>query len=172
MIPLDMSIRLEKIAAVHPSAHIFMSKDVSSVANTGCIIVKNSPWARRFILEWINVRNYNGVINEQLGFQYLFRRNIHNITGFQSRIAILPEAELNSIFPSMTMQGPSHKILHLAAESDRVRGAIFAEARWEVCNGSMERREYRHQFGVTREKQLSIGIKRLSILFLFKFMSR
>lgn len=66
---LDLTVRIEKIAAQYPDAHIIMSSDVSSLCNSGFVIVRNTPWAIRFLTRWWDQRNISGVLNDQVLIQ-------------------------------------------------------------------------------------------------------
>ena len=113
VIPLDLDLRFESIASMHPKAHVLMSADVSSVANTGVIIVRNTPWAIKFLSIWLAEESL--VSTDQQGLQIVLKR-IMNIKD-KNKIVILPPSVLNSEAPPMGRQLNSHKILHLAAES-------------------------------------------------------
>ena len=49
-------------------------------------------------------------------------------------ICILPPHRLNSVPPAMSLQQSHHKWLHLAAEDDGYRTAVFMEGATQVCN--------------------------------------
>jgi hypothetical protein len=42
------------------------------------------------------------------------------------------------------------QVLHLAAESTSLRGAVFRAAAEEVCSAAAERRSLKHQLGISR----------------------
>ena len=79
-VPLNMSLRLEQLAAAHPQAHILASKDSSSMINTGVMIIKNSEWALKFLRDWRGMKDglYHGDImlspaaTDQAGFAAAF----------------------------------------------------------------------------------------------------
>jgi hypothetical protein len=112
LIPLDMNLRIESFASAYPLAHIIMSKDVSTLVNTGFIIVRGgSKWAITFLQEWLAQKDLPGVANEQLGFD-----NVYYQRGFKEtsvKIAILEAHELNSIASPMGQQLPHHKVCAL-----------------------------------------------------------
>jgi len=147
LIPLDLELRLEHIAASVPGAHVVLSEDVSSSANTGCLLVRNSLWTRRFLRDWIAQKDLPGVANEQLGFECLYR-TLDPVA--REKIAILPAHVLNSIASPIGEQMPTHKILHLAAEGGSMRAAVFRAAATEVCAAISEDRAPLSQLGVSR----------------------
>lgn len=109
LIPLDLNFRVEQIAAQYPQAHILLSKDVSSVANTGCIIVKGTRWAEKFLEDWLAFRDTPGMETEQLGFEAVYHSRSKE--EMQSKVAILPAHVLNSIAAPMGQQEPHHKVI-------------------------------------------------------------
>ena len=114
VIPLDLNLRMESIAAMHPKAHVLMSADVSSIANTGVILVKNTLWAKRFLSDWLAEQSVAST--DQQGLQ-LYLKKIVNRRKDMEKIVFLPPSVLNSEAPPMGRQVDGHKILHLAAES-------------------------------------------------------
>lgn len=111
LIPLDLKYRIEQVAAAHKSAHILMSSDVSSIGNTGFIIVKgNSRWAKAFIEEWLAQMDTPGVDTEQLGLDVLYRKR--GFVELSAKVAILPPHVLNSIAAPMGQQLLQHKVYH------------------------------------------------------------
>lgn len=115
LIPLDLDYRVEGIIAIQPNAHIYMSADVSSLANTGFIIVRNSRWARGFLRDWLARRHQPGIQTEQLGFETLYyTRDVGEMRG---KVAILPVHVMNSIAAPMGEQQPHHKVRAFCAHS-------------------------------------------------------
>jgi len=100
---------VEKIAAKHPQAHILLSKDVSSIANTGCIIVKGTRWAEKFLEDWLAFKDAPGMETEQLGFEAVYRSRSRE--EMQTKVAILPAYVLNSIATPMGQQEPHHQVI-------------------------------------------------------------
>jgi hypothetical protein len=127
LIPLNLSRSFQEITALHPAAHIIMSADVSSRANTGCIIAKNSAWIRSFIDAWLNVRRShdNGkggdfMMTEQQGLDMLYanihKKNQHGPTirleseEWDENVVILAPNVLNSEAPPMFKQLPTDPV--------------------------------------------------------------
>jgi hypothetical protein len=55
LIVLDFNLRFEKFTSMYPDADLIISKDVeplNGMANTGCMIVRNTAWARAFFQQW------------------------------------------------------------------------------------------------------------------------
>jgi hypothetical protein len=103
---LDMKYRIEAVAAQYPKAHILMSADVSSIANTGFIIVRNTQWARRFLQRWLAF--YDVAATEQLGFEIVYQSC--DAQERSEKIAILPPEAMNSIAAPMGQQQEHHKV--------------------------------------------------------------
>jgi hypothetical protein len=108
LIPLDLDYRIEGIIAMQPNAHIYMSADVSSLANTGFIIVRNSRWARGFLRDWLARRHQPGIQTEQLGFETLYYTR--DVGEMREKVAVLPAHVMNSIAAPMGEQQPHHKV--------------------------------------------------------------
>jgi len=67
---------VEQIASAYPSAYILMSKDVSTIANTGFIIIRTTArrWLISFLKDWMDLRHRPGIFNDQLSFDCLYRQ--------------------------------------------------------------------------------------------------
>jgi hypothetical protein len=114
LIPLDINYRVEQIASAYPSAYILMSKDVSTIANTGFIIIRTTArrWVISFLKDWMDLRHRPGIFNDQLGFDCLYRQRDKAEMG--KRVMILPSHVLNSLQSPIRKQQTSHKVLYLA----------------------------------------------------------
>ena len=164
---LDFSMRIEKIAAEYPKAHMIVSADVSAPVNSGFIIFRNTPWSLRFIEDWLAVRDKAPLsFTDQMGFDYMFRQ----LSAEEKlKLAILRPDALNSDAPPMGRQLPHNQVLHLAAESTVMRANVFRKGAQEVCEAIAENRQLKHQVGLSREvirdiaeSRCVIGITQLS----------
>jgi hypothetical protein len=159
---LDLNLRIEKIAAEYPQAHILASADVSAVMNSGFLIFKNSPWALKFIHQWWEARRLGkGTVTDQMGFEYVYDKLP---TEEKKRIALLAPDALNSDAPPMSRQLPHNQVLHLAAESSKLRQNVFKHGADEVCNAIATHRSPAPQIGLHREfirkmTEVSYGIQ-------------
>lgn len=110
LIPLDINYRVEQIASTHPSAYILMSEDVSTIANTGFIIIRTTArrWVISFLNDWMDLRHRPGIFNDQLGFDCLYRQRDRE--EMDRRVKILPPHVLNSLQSPIRKQLPSHKV--------------------------------------------------------------
>lgn len=113
LIPLDLNFRVERIAAEHPHVHILLSEDVSSIANTGFIIVKATRWAEQFLTGWLAQKHTPGMETEQLGFEAVYQSRSKE--EMQSKVAILPAHVLNSIATPMGKQEPYHQVIFIGS---------------------------------------------------------
>eukprot|EP01038_Epipyxis_sp_PR26KG_P013665 gene13665-18337_t len=132
LILLDFNFSIRDLIIRYENSHIIISADVSTMVNTGMFIMKNSVWAKRFVSEWINARNSDGVMNDQLGFDYVYKQRA-KIENIDDKIKVLSPEILNSIAPPMGTLEPLHKVLHLAAESLNYRRRVFYIAVQHVC---------------------------------------
>lgn len=114
LIPLDLSWSIEDVILANPEGYIFLSKDVSTMVNTGSMILRNSYWTKRILLRWLEMKDAPDVFNEQLGFDRLFRvisNDPREINIIEERIVVLPIHILNSEAPAMWKQQSSHKVI-------------------------------------------------------------
>ena len=49
LVLLDLGMRVEQVAAQYPSAHLIVSADVSSLANSGFVIMRNSAFVMKLL---------------------------------------------------------------------------------------------------------------------------
>jgi len=124
LIPLDFSFRLESIASKYPAAQMLISRDVSTLVNTGCMVIRNTSWMRRFLHHWLAERNTPGVDNEQLGFEKAIASYPKDV--IVEKIVILPIATLNSEAPAMGKQLPHHQV------------SLYLHCVISVCSNIME----------------------------------
>ncbi len=167
-IPLNPQFSVQTIISENgDSSHIWLSRDVSTSINTGGMIFRNTKWTRDFIQRWIDVKNQEAVLNEQLGFDFLLRTlSSHEASVFQQRICILDHHVLNSVAPAMSQQEVSHNILHLAAEDNTYRRAVFQEGAKVICDfdsfqgdDTTPTHTVPHQLGLSKVKLLNIAIE-------------
>lgn len=126
MIVLDMGLKLEEIGAQYPDAHILMSKDVihdsggetgaipDGSANSGFILVRNTPRARQILLHW-----WSEYPRHEMSDQSAFLLMYNAMTTMErENVGILRPDALNSIFPAWLNQKPGNQFLHLAGKID------------------------------------------------------
>jgi hypothetical protein len=122
MIVLDMGVRIEEIGSQYPDADILMSKDViqnkedkkadvpEGLANSGLILVRNTPGARQVLFRWWSDYERNHM-SDQSAFLLLF--NDMN-SEERTKLEVLRPDALNTMFPAWLNQQPSNQFLHLA----------------------------------------------------------
>lgn len=111
VIPLSLSLDLLAVAAQHPQADLIASEDVSTMINTGCMLLRRSPWAVSFLQTWLACRDRPGALNDQLGFHCAHAQ--YDADHFSKHVAILPAYMLNSEAPAMGKQLEHHQVHHL-----------------------------------------------------------
>ena len=131
---LQTNYRLEQVCAQYPLAHLIISEDVSSIANSGVMIFRNSQWSIDFIKLWLSYREKYGT--DQLGFEsaYYYCMNDNKRSSNKNKIKIVPAHILNSDAPAMTTHTQSHPVLHLAMESKEYRGRVMSHLAQQVCD--------------------------------------
>jgi len=98
---------LKKIIAQYPKAHIVISADVSTMANSGCFIIRNSQWSYQFLKDWHQMHMTSTAINDQMGFEATYKKRGKEAL---TKIVILPPDVINSDAPPMGRQLPHHKV--------------------------------------------------------------
>lgn len=146
---LDINFKIENIIDKFPKANIIMSADVSAIANTGFIIIKNNKWSLNFLHNWYNQRLKNKYVSDQNGFEIVYNR-FYNTS--RDKIVILPPDAINSDAPPMSRQRDHNQILHLASEHNYLRQSIFYKAATEMCKYEKKATK---QLGIDRNYILS-----------------
>lgn len=150
LIVLNFELDFLALSRSNLLADVIVSRDVeplNGMINTGCMIVRSTPWALAFFDEWWNSTDrVNGM--DQHVFDLVYRRRLNDIhcnktNDSQSisdsaqcvatKIAILAPHALNSQIPARKHQEENHKVLHLAGESSIVRTHIFKLAFSDLC---------------------------------------
>lgn len=130
--------------------------------NSGFIIFRNTPWTSKFIRQWWEARRLGqGSVTDQMGFEYVYDKLTPEE---KKRIALLAPDALNSDAPPMSRQLPHNQILHLAAESSKLRQNVFQHGMQEVCDAIAAHRPPAPQIGLHREfiremTEVSYGIQ-------------
>lgn len=105
----------------HPSSFDYLLLEhagSSTLINSGCILVRNSEWARTFLSEWWSFADRR-LFSDQEQFDLLYesRRKAAAKMGderlFTDNIVILPPDKLNSDPPAMVQQKDHNQVLHL-----------------------------------------------------------
>jgi hypothetical protein len=132
LIFLDLDLKIELIAAAHPSSDVIMSEDVDlslGIANTGFVLIRNTKWSSHFLSAWWN--NYNksqGMDQWVLSKLYEDHRE-----EYQHHIKLLPVDAVNTNFPSWMNQLPANQILHLAGANRAMRENTFHKGFENIC---------------------------------------
>lgn len=140
------------------STEMFISRDMADapfVANTGLVILRNSPWSLRFLDQWWG-RFDRGVCCDQHALNWLYHGapdagvsgsgvsietlSANNVGDFLSpvdvrlHVRVLPASALGSDFPAYARQQSVDPVLHLAGQSDAlVRQVVFRRGMRSVC---------------------------------------
>jgi len=122
---------IERVLHENPQANLIMSADALDVANTGFIVVRNTPWTLAFFQRWWAARNSELTYCDQHVFNKLFREMSASERG---NIAILTPNAVNSRWPAIeTFDEHSDRVLHLMGETHPYRVSTFKNASAEVC---------------------------------------
>lgn len=149
LIFVDHDIRLEQIAAEFPTAHILVCSEMHGLnrINSGSIIVKNSAWAKKFLVDWWNFGSRNKH-TDQTQFD-LFFQSRH--AEFAQRVKFLPSSALNSDVPISVRHLSTHPVLHLMGTSTSFRIKMFQKAAAVVCDSLFNLRRLPPQLTLTKE---------------------
>ena len=132
LIFLDFHVRIEQIAAAHPLAHILLCSELHGLnrMNSGSILVKNTAWARNFLLDWWYFGDH-AHYTDQTQFDMLYESRSQEL---KKRIQFLYPDTLNSDhLPSITHVS-SRVVLHLMGTKASIREEIFREAVHRLCS--------------------------------------
>mmetsp|Transcript_18224 Transcript_18224/g.30404 ORF Transcript_18224/g.30404 Transcript_18224/m.30404 type:complete len:667 (+) Transcript_18224:46-2046(+) len=155
LVLLDLGMRVEQVAAQYPTAHLIVSADVSSLANSGFVIMRNSAFVVKLLNRWLQNREISEAYADQAGFEHLYNAQLSDKE--RTKIAIVRPDALNSEAPAMGRQATHNQVLHLAAEGTVMRRNSFAAGAKEVCAALQERRRPAHQLKMTREALRNIA---------------
>ena len=111
LIFLDMGLRIEMVAAAHPTAHVIISAEhagSSTLVNSGTVLVRNSDWARQFLSDWWTFADRK-LHSDQEQFDMLYHAQKAE-RNFPKYISILPPDALNTDPPAMTKQLPFNQV--------------------------------------------------------------
>jgi len=134
LVVMDMGLRLEKVAAEFPRAHIILSAEhagSSTLMNSGAVMVKNSEWSRKFLKEWWDYGDRN-LFSDQEQFDLLYKAHVVD-WDLERYVSVLPPDALNSDPPAMTQQKPHNQVLHLMGEHTAFRVKVFSSGFRELC---------------------------------------
>lgn len=122
----DFDFRIESLVEMHPTAHIIASAGTHSIINSGSLIVRNSKWARQFLHKWWTTNRARET--EQTRFDAIFLQEkamATTINTIDSRIAILPPSEMNSVAPVWIHHSPESPVLHLHGEMGKKNSNMY-----------------------------------------------
>eukprot|EP01038_Epipyxis_sp_PR26KG_P017691 gene17691-24637_t len=136
LIPLDFGMKIEEIIQLYSNNNdndLIISKDIAhqnnGIANTGCMIIKNSEWSKSFFELWWNYYDRSLAMDQHV-FDILYHKNELNA---QDHIILLRSDAINSNFPFIINQKPYNQILHLAGMSNAYRKHAFQIAVHNIC---------------------------------------
>jgi hypothetical protein len=150
---------ISKMVACLIFEDIFRTDTPLGIVNSGCFIVRNSPWSRAFLESWWS--SYDRVTGMD---QHIFTRVWEQTPNIADHILVLRPDALNSHLPAWVNQKDFNQILHLAGASNVLRKLVFFKGFQEICHSldSLATRLPR-QLGLDRqelvlqEKNLPIG---------------
>lgn len=113
---------------------IILSREVNpdnGIANTGCMLLRVSPWTKSFLWRWWNGWNRQEGMDQHV-FEALYHQLPHEEQ--EHHLCLLGISTINSEFPGLVNHRLAHPILHLAGESNFVRREIFQSSFTALCN--------------------------------------
>jgi hypothetical protein len=132
---VDFNYNFSELLLNYSSYDVIISKEINplnGIANTGSIIVRNSPWSKKFFHSWWYDYDHNSM--DQHAFEVLYRS--YDVATVASRVKLLYENDINSEFPGLWTFQNGLPVLHLAGESNFVREEILKTAwtNFRLCN--------------------------------------
>jgi hypothetical protein len=138
LIILSDTFDVQSIINNNSQADLIMSADTLDSANTGFMIVRNTPWSIDFFSRWWDMRHtantfcdqhvLNRLVAELKDTQYCTRNTSVCMSDFSRHISILDHKALNSQWPAIEHFAPTDQVLHLMGETRATRDAVMAYA--------------------------------------------
>jgi hypothetical protein len=157
---LDRDFSVESLLSLNPTAHIILAKDEIDVANTGFLIVRNTPWSIMFMQKWWDSRYLPNTNCDQHVLNELIRSS-HDV---QSKVAVVPANLLNSRWPAIENYEADDPVLHLMGETSEVRDKIIMYAAQQLCAVSRSVSDSQapsHKIGLTKDLLRSLKTEAL-----------
>lgn len=169
-IVLNMDFAIESLMLNYIESDLIASADIRmGFINTGTMIIRNTIWMRRFILNWWNIADKKKVCDQD-AFDMLYSLYAANKSCtlsidchkddsklIHSKISILPMNVINSHPPVMTHQNINDPIMHLMGEITELRKVVFKRAFDNICMTHFNI-TVPVQLGVSRQEVLSIAL--------------
>lgn len=150
---LDSSLDIEHLLFSHPKADLLLAQDSLDWANTGFIIVRDTPWSRQALAEWWSLRYAPGVFCDQHALN-LFSLRLEERSELD-HIALLPPHTINSLWPALEhFSEQEDKVLHLMGELDEVRKAVATlslQQLWEITIAQPQSKSQTHSGTIDTE---------------------
>jgi hypothetical protein len=137
---VDMNYNISDLLVNYSTYDIIISREINpmnGIANTGSIIVKNSPWSKHFFHSWWYDYDHNSM--DQHAFEVLYHN--YDLSTVSCHVKLLNENEINSEFPGLWTFQNGFTVLHLAGESNFIREEVLKTA-WnnlQLVNSSFSR---------------------------------
>ena len=141
LVVVDFEFQFEAIIAAHPDKDILVSEDpypdeIFSVANTGCVIVRNSQWSRAFLRAWWGTEGERTGVWDQHRFTKLLLQSdttspLGNIT---QHVQLLPADAINTKRPAVEFHAPHNPILHMVGSVTSHRVNVFSKGMRNLCS--------------------------------------
>lgn len=126
---------VDKIVSLHQVLpDIILSREVNpdnGIANTGCMLLRVSPWTKSFLWRWWTGWNRREGMDQHV-FEALYRQLPQEEQ--ERHLCLLGMSAINSEFPGLVNHRLGHPILHLAGESNFIRQEIFHSSFTALCS--------------------------------------
>lgn len=131
LVILSESFNVQTIANQYPQANLILAQDSIDVANSGFMIVRNSPWSKEFFAKWWEQK---GMLNTFCD-QHVLNKLLADLKGTprQSNVEVIPYYLINSKFPAIENFRDADPVLHLMGETNEVRIAVSLHLAQQLC---------------------------------------
>mmetsp|Transcript_2840 Transcript_2840/g.4303 ORF Transcript_2840/g.4303 Transcript_2840/m.4303 type:complete len:734 (+) Transcript_2840:56-2257(+) len=161
-IVLDLGMKIELIGQQYEKADFIASADIrQGYLNSGFLIMRNTPWLRKFVKEWWTVVDRN-VKCDQDAFDVLYESYMRDFNSgkryvgdIKEKVAILERDALNSDPPAMTHQKEYNQVMHLMGEITPQRSTVFRKAFESICTSATTNKPLASQLNVNQAFLLS-----------------
>ena len=133
---MDFNIRGE-IATCSDSDIIVSTSSETGIANFGFFIIKNTPWSRKFLRDWLEF----SALQDGFSLESYYNEKLPDINDHVKKVT----------FDKSSKQIKQDSILHLMDYPNNLRSKIFSAGLIDVCQAYEDNRPHERQFGLSPE---------------------
>ena len=129
---INREFNVDRVISDHSNANLILAEDQIDIANTGFLIVKNTPWSIAFFEKWWDAKEMKGTFCDQHVLNKLLEDPYD-----RSLVAITGPKTINSKWPAIDNFRENDSILHLMGETHAVRNAVSVILAQSICTRAL-----------------------------------